>query len=176
MLWKSKKLTILVLLAFLGGFAWLGSINDYQWVKSGYNGQLEAKEGVFVGGDKNVKKDDWSQKGIKQYEPTHQQLVWIYALEWYESRGDNSAINPKDRDGTASFYAFQWKPETFKYYAIRYQLLPDNLEKEDYLNWMSDYDLQFEIIKRMVGERDKINWYKEFPVTIKKIGLPPKSN
>lgn len=52
------------------------------------------------------------QKDLK-----HRQEVWISALEWHESRGRNSALNPKDRDGTPSYSNFQWKPSTFIGYA-----------------------------------------------------------
>lgn len=37
---------------------------------------------------------------------THQQEVWIYALEFCESRGNTEAINPKDLDGTPSYGAY----------------------------------------------------------------------
>lgn len=127
------------------------------------------------GNSEVVREEKWKEKGVLQYNPTHRQMVWIYALEFCESSGNNNAVNPKDRDGTPSYYAFQWKPDTFIYYASkRYKIIRDDLEFADYMNLMSDYDLQLEIIKRMVGERDKIKWLNEFPVCVKKLGLPPK--
>lgn len=45
---------------------------------------------------------------------SHQQEIWMAALEWCESRGNNSAINWYDKDGTASYYAFQFKPGTLR--------------------------------------------------------------
>jgi len=116
---------------------------------------------------------NWSEIGNYRYTPTLKQKVWIFALFYCESSGDNLAINPKDLDGAPSYGLAQWKPETLKYYATRYGLLPDNLETSDYINWAFDPDLSYELLARMIGERDKINWKKEFPLCIKKVGIPP---
>ena len=119
-------------------------------------------------------KIDWSEIGMHKYSPTHKQIVYRYALEFCESKGDNEAINSEDRDGTASFYAFQWKPETFKTYALRYKLLPEGLEIQDYQNWANDYDLEAEILNRMLNDK-KVKWDQEFPDCVSnKIGYPPK--
>ena len=40
-----------------------------------------------------------------------------------ESSHKELAINTKDRDGTASFSYLQWKPETFREYAIKYGVI-----------------------------------------------------
>lgn len=118
-------------------------------------------------------KPDWHTVGTGQYEPTHPQLVWTYALEWCESRGVSTAVNPKDKDGTPSYYNFQWKPETFKGYAVRYGLLPASLELADYQNWMSDYELQREIVHRMLNDK-AVTWPQEFPdCVLRKVGRPP---
>ena len=103
----------------------------------------------------------------------HRRDVYIHALEWCESRGYNTAINPKDNDGTASYYNFQWKPSTFKGYAIKYRLLPKGLEDSDYFNWMSDYDIQHAILKKMVVDKDVV-WSNEFPACTRMLGTPPK--
>lgn len=104
----------------------------------------------------------------------HRRDVYIHALEWCESRGYNTAINEKDRDGTASYYNFQWKPSTFKGYAVKYKMLSADLEESDYFNWMSDYDMQHAILEKMVRDKDVV-WSNEFPDCVnKKIGAPPK--
>ena len=104
--------------------------------------------------------------------------MWIFALEFCESKGKGiEAINPKDLDNTPSYYHFQWKPSTFKSYAIKYKLLRNDLEYEDYFNWMSDYDLQYKIVSRMVNDKNITPYHWEnvlFPGCVKKIGLPPK--
>ena len=103
----------------------------------------------------------------------HKRETWISALEWCESNGNNNAINEKDLDGTASYFAFQFKPSTFKHFAIKYGLLPANLEYEDYFNWMSVYEKQREIVRRMIDDPE-VKWSQQFPACTKKIGLPPK--
>jgi hypothetical protein len=119
------------------------------------------------------KKLEWSEIGIYRNELSHQQEIWLAVLEWCESRGIKTAVNPKDRDGTPSYYSFQFKPSTFKGYAIRYELLPADLEDEDYFNHMSDYELMKEIVRRMIGD-PQVNWRWEFPDCVRKFGEPPK--
>ena len=106
-------------------------------------------------------------------EITHQQDLWIGRLEWCESSGDNEAINKIDLDGTPSYYAFQFKPSTFKYYAIKYKILSDDLEDEDYFNWMGDYEKQRKVVEKMVNDPG-IDWYQQFPDCTRRLGLPPK--
>ena len=121
-----------------------------------------------------IQKENWADKGEFKYAPTHRQVIYRSVLEWCESRGDNSALNPKDKDNTPSYSNYQFKWQTLRYYADRYKLLPNDLEKEDYINWAYDYELTTEIANRMIGERDKINWKKEFPDCVKRYGVPPK--
>lgn len=103
----------------------------------------------------------------------HRRDVYIHALEWCESRGYNTAINEKDKDGTASYYNFQWKPSTFKGYAIKYRVLPKGLEDSDYFNWMADYDMQHAMLQKMVRDKDVV-WSNEFPACTRMLGMPPK--
>jgi len=93
---------------------------------------------------------------------SHQRDVWLAVLEWCESNGITTAINPKDLDGTASFGAFQFKPSTFRGYQEKYGIQGE----------LMDYDAQLEILKRMLDDKD-VKWEKEFPACIKKIGKPP---
>ncbi len=58
-----------------------------------------------------------------QIELQHRRETWISALEWCESRGKNSALNPEDRDGTPSYSNFQWKPSTLLGFGKRYGLI-----------------------------------------------------
>ena len=122
-----------------------------------------------------IQQDNWQEKGVYKYTPTLKQKVWIYSLFWCESRGNYLAINPKDLDNTPSYGIGQFKPETLKYYASRYGLLSDNLEIVDYTNWTFDPDLVYEIVSRMVGERNNIKWSGEFPSCVRNLGLPPRA-
>ena len=172
-----NKLCILAGLAILVGLQFIVRMPFAEdiWEKSMTAGSTLKYALGWQPDNKELKSDDWESKGIKQYTLTHEQEVWTGALEWHESSGVKTAINPKDKDGTPSYYSFQWKPSTFKHYALRYKLLPNNLEDADFFNWMSDYRLQKEIVTRMIGERENINWKREFPHTVKyKIGFPPK--
>lgn len=118
---------------------------------------------------------EWRDIGEYKYDPTHEQEVWIYVLEWCESRGKKTVVNAKDRDGTPSYYSFQFKPKTFRHYATKYELLRPNLEDADYMNHLSDYDLMREIVRRMVGDKD-VMWEQEFPDCVCKFGRPPKAS
>lgn len=98
---------------------------------------------------------------------THQQEIWVAALEWCESKGKNGAINPKDRDGTPSYGGFQFKPSTLEYYADMYGV--------EMGTTTMDYEVQYATVVQMVLHRDEINWHQQFPdCTKNKIGLPPK--
>ncbi len=92
----------------------------------------------------------------------HQREVWLSVLEWCESQGIPSAVNPKDRDGTPSFGAFQFKPGTFKMYSEKYGLTGQ----------LMDYGSQRAILGRMLDDKD-VKWQNEFPGCTAKIGLPP---
>lgn len=95
---------------------------------------------------------------------THAQEVWISALEWCESRGNNSAINPKDRDNTPSYGAFQFKPSTLDYYAKMYGVATTTL---------MDYKTQKAVVEQMVLHRKEIKWTQQFPDCVKRLGPPP---
>lgn len=86
------------------------------------------------------------------------------ALEWCESNGDNSAINPKDLDGTPSYGAFQFKPSTLEYFASKYGVATTTL---------MDYETQRAVVEQMILHRKEIRWTQQFPWCVKKLGLPP---
>jgi hypothetical protein len=101
---------------------------------------------------------------VVYYEPTHQQKVYMYSLEWCESRGVQSAINPKDKDGTPSYYSFQFKPTTFERYRVRYNIPEAHI---------SDYPTQWLIVSQMLNDKS-VRWDREFPDCVKRLGYPPK--
>ncbi len=92
----------------------------------------------------------------------HQREVWTYVLEWCESSGITTSVNPRDNDNTPSFGAFQFKPDTFTEYAKKYGIEGD----------LMDYEAQRAILKNMLSD-DTIKWDKKFPACIRKIGFPP---
>lgn len=103
----------------------------------------------------------------------HQQEVWLYVLEWCESRGVKTAINEVDRDGTASYYSFQFKPGTFLSYGLKYGLIPATTSPSELHEKLKDYDLQKDIVTRMILD-SSIDWYQQFPDCVRKHGRPPR--
>lgn len=103
---------------------------------------------------------------------THRQEAWAGALEWCESRARNEAINPEDRDGTPSYYNFQFKPDTFQEYAEKYRILgPETREKT--MENLKSYELQRKILENMIKDPDT-DWEHQFPACVAKLGRPPK--
>lgn len=103
---------------------------------------------------------------------SHEQKVWLAALEWCESRGVKTAVNPKDLDGTPSYFSFQFKPETFKRYGIKYGIFPPDVTDEEIKAKLDDYPLQKKIVSFMIDD-PKINWRREFPDCVRRLGKPP---
>lgn len=104
---------------------------------------------------------------------THQQEVWRSALEWCESRGVMVAINPKDKDGTPSYYSWQFKPSTFKDLGILYGVLPKETTNAQIPELLKDYQLQKDIVGFMITDKGT-DWEQQFPDCVKrKIGRPP---
>ena len=114
------------------------------------------------------------QADSKEEQLIHQQDVWIYALEWCESRGKYDALNPKDLDGTPSYSNFQWKPSTLLHFAKKYHLILDTVTLKSVPDLLENYELQREILRQMIQD-DSVVWTKQFPDCVKyKIGYPPK--
>lgn len=115
---------------------------------------------------------DWSSVGENQFTLTHQQEVWRYALEWCESQGKKGALNPKDLDGTPSHSYFQFKWDTLRFYASRYEMVTNTLSKAQYIELASNWDLISEVVSRMIGDKS-VDWSKQFPGCVRKNGWPP---
>ena len=112
---------------------------------------------------------------VKAEEPiiTHAQDVWISALEWCESRGNITAINPKDKDNTPSYYSFQFKPSTFRLYGEQYSIVEKGKSDKQIMELLKDQVLQRKIVENMVNDKGVI-WKQQFPDCVKKLGIPPK--
>ena len=114
---------------------------------------------------------------VDPYQVSHAQETWIRALEWCESHGNVSAINPKDKDGTPSYYSFQFKPETLLSYGQKYGVInmtttagSTQFAKEI----LPNYDIQLKVVKMMVKDKT-VRWETQFPDCVKRhIGFPPK--
>ena len=109
---------------------------------------------------------------------THQQHIWVGALEWCESRGIYSAINKVDKDGTPSYYSFQFKPGTFRYYAEKYGVIRKGHSDTEIMELMKQYNFQLATIEHMVVDPSITanTWrYSLFPGCTAKLGTPPKA-
>jgi hypothetical protein len=103
----------------------------------------------------------------------HEQYVWMIALEWCESGGNTEAINEVDMDGTPSYYSWQFKPGTLKYYAVKYELMGEGAGTEYVMEKIADRDFQRQVLEKMINDPGII-WEHEFPGCVKKLGRPPK--
>lgn len=103
---------------------------------------------------------------------SHRQEVWIGALEWCESRGNNEAVNEVDLDGTASYYAFQFKPGTLRYYGELYGIIEKGKTDGEIMSLLKEYDIQRSIVEDMVLDHG-VQWERQFPGCVAKLGRPP---
>lgn len=93
---------------------------------------------------------------------SHPQRAWLGALEWCESKGKPSAINPKDRDNTPSYGILQFKPSTLAYFGKKYGITGE----------LMNPDTQQAIVEQMIL-RGGIDWHQQFPVCSGILGKPP---
>lgn len=104
---------------------------------------------------------------------THRQDVWLYVLEWCESKGKPTAINQVDRDGTPSYYSFQFKPGTFKTYGEKYGIIKSGHTYAEIMELLKSYELQRSIVTEMIRD-PKTNWEQQFPNCVRTYGRPPQ--
>lgn len=104
---------------------------------------------------------------------THEQEVWLYTLEWCESRGVKTAINPNDKDGTPSYYSFQFKPSTFLNYGAKYGIVSATTTSDELPVKLKNYELQKQIVSHMILDKS-VDWHQQFPDCVRKFGLPPR--
>jgi len=85
-----------------------------------------------------------------------------------ESSGKILAINPRDKDGTASFGILQWKPETFKEYGVKYGVIGEKASWDLIMTKIFDYQTnKYLFIQIIKNEPEKIK--KLWPNCSKKL-------
>jgi hypothetical protein len=100
--------------------------------------------------------------------------VWLLALEWCESNGDNTAINNIDLDGTPSYYAFQFKPSTFRHYGEKYGVIERGLSDQELMNELKLFEKSQATVRGMMTD-PSVKWENQFPDCVRKhIGRPPE--
>lgn len=92
------------------------------------------------------------------------QIIWFAHLMQCESGIRKTAVNPVDRDGTASIGLLQFKQGTFDYYTKQYGILGDIL----------DGTSQVSIVQYWILHPGTVDWTWQFPDCVKKYGAPPK--
>jgi hypothetical protein len=104
---------------------------------------------------------------------TPEQDAWIDDLQVCESRGDPTQVNWHDRDGTPSYYAFQFKPPTFRSFGEAYRVIPRGLSHAELMEALKRTDLQRAIVAHMIHDPSVV-WARQFPdCTQVYIGMPP---
>lgn len=97
---------------------------------------------------------------------------WLLALEWCESNETVDAINPVDRDGTASYGLLQFKPDTFYSFAEAYGITVPASTAD--LPAYMDPDTQRAIVRAMMRD-PSVDWSWQFPDCVQRhIGKPPE--
>jgi hypothetical protein len=104
---------------------------------------------------------------------TTTQSEWRDDLEMCESGGNSEVINPLDKDGTPSYYAFQFKPGTFRGYGEQYKVIPKGLSTEELMEQLKSRQLQSDIVGYMILD-PQVNWFTQFPDCVRRLGLPPQ--
>ena len=95
----------------------------------------------------------------------------IDQLSVCESGNNQSAINPVDKDGTASNGLFQFKRTTWKHYIIKYNLFSWQVfEEEDFENALWDGNAQRVVVEKMFKD-PQVNLRLEFPDCSKSLNL-----
>ena len=102
------------------------------------------------------------QQDTDYYEQLAEKLIMC------ESSGKDKAINLKDRDGTASFSYLQWKPETFKEYAIKYGIIGEKASWNYIMTIIWNRDInKYLVIQILKNEPEKVKFL--WPVCSRKI-------
>lgn len=80
-----------------------------------------------------------------------------------ESSNNPNAINPCDKDFTPSYGCLQFKPNTLKGYAKKYNLADTSQwSYEDAINWTFDCEFETKIFLIMLDD-EKVDFTNEFP-------------
>lgn len=95
-------------------------------------------------------------------ELTAAQDAWLDDLQSCESQNDPTQVNWHDRDGTPSYYAFQFKPGTFRSFGVAYRVIPRGLTHDELMIALKRTDLQRAIVAHMIFD-PSIRWAQQFP-------------
>ena len=92
---------------------------------------------------------------------------YLAVLRMCESGWRDSAINPKDTDGTPSLGPLQFKIGTFINFGKKYGILPASTTRQEAKALIFTYKLQRDITIGMLNDPE-VNIYSQFPACTKK--------
>lgn len=86
-----------------------------------------------------------------------------------ESRGNQTALNKVDRDGTASFGLLQFKPDTF--YGVLKQYIDPTITRDEAVALIYNGDIQVRAFIVWYGNGKPVEWWaQQFPACSKLYG------
>jgi len=88
-----------------------------------------------------------------------------------ESSDKPLTINVKDRDGTASYSYAQWKPETFKKFAVKYGILGEKADWNYIMTIIWDRQINKYLVIKILENEDMITIRNLWGNCIRKIGF-----
>jgi hypothetical protein len=88
-----------------------------------------------------------------------------------ESSNRPLTINPKDRDGTASYSYAQWKPETFKIFGVKYGILGEKADWNYIMTIIWNREINKYLVVKILENEDMATIKRLWGNCIRKIGF-----
>jgi len=127
--------------------------------------------GYLLGQSNQIQIKVGEEKGFENLTliTTQQQIdALIEKLAECESSKNPLALNTHDRDGTASYGYLQFKPETFRKYAVKYGFIGENASWDYVMTVIWDKEMQIRVARKMLKD-EEVNPAKEWPICWRKI-------
>jgi hypothetical protein len=88
-----------------------------------------------------------------------------------ESSNKSLTINPKDKDGTASYSYAQWKPETFKIFGVKYGILGEKADWNYIMTIIWNREVNKYLVVKILENEDMVIIKNLWGNCIRKIGF-----
>ena len=137
--------------------------------------------GLLSGGDTEVQPpaipNEVEQQTITEQKIpaiTKEQELYLAKLINCESGDNPLARNDHDRDNLSAKGLYQFKDKTWRFYIKKYDLWNwRNWEEADFENAIWSREHQEVVLRYMLNDED-VNFKREFPQCVKRLGLPPR--
>lgn len=101
--------------------------------------------------------DSWLRDTLEARE-AEESLRWkMERLAMCESGGNPERINPMDTNGVPAYGLFQYQERTWNEQIAKYNLLP-NAEPAEYINFIMDGELQWELTDKILRDGGDRHW------------------